>query len=56
MFDTSFWKICADRENLRVKILSEFHLVCFYICNSGGYKKQYLSVYMFYIDVIYLSN
>lgn len=56
MFETPFWKICVDTENSRVKILSEFHSVCFYIYDSGGHKKQYLSVYVFYIDVIYLSN
>lgn len=56
MFEAPPWKIYVDRENLRVKILSKFRSVCFYIYDSGGYKKQYLSVYVFYTNVIYLSN
>ena len=56
MFETPFWKICIDIENLRVKILSEFHSVCFCIYDSGSNKKQYLSVCVFYTDAIYLSN
>lgn len=39
MFEAPLWKIYVDRENLRVKILSKFHSVCFYIYDSGGYKK-----------------
>lgn len=56
MFETLFWKIHVDRENLRVKILSGFHSVCFSIYDSRGCKKQYFSVYVFYTNVIYLSN
>lgn len=56
MFETPFWKICVDRGNLRVKILREFCSACFCIYDSRGYKKQYLSVYVFYTNVIYLSN
>lgn len=48
MFEDPMWKIHVDRENLRVKISSAFHSVCFYIYDSGGYKKLFICICVLY--------